>query len=356
MIFLVIATYALFRGAAVNVLGEDFPYQCGAFFSDGMAALLAPLGHDRQHVDRDGRTDGPHRRHAGVPADRAALQAPAHRPGPDQRHLQAAARRPRPAAADGAQGRADRLRGSRRGRGVRPRQDRGLHLEGLPRLHHLHRVRSLPVAVPGLEHRQAAVPQARHHEPARPHVREGALPDRGQGDRPKRARSTSREPCDSQHGHARARVRLRTHRGLRPRAGAAPAGRHRRAGRRHRPRRAVVLHQLRCLRRAVPRRHRAHRPHRRYAPLPGAWSNPSSPASSACCSRTWRTRATPGARTPRTAPTGSTRSISTSRSTARTWTPSTASSTCSGSAAPAPTRTAPRRPPRPSPNCWPPPG
>ncbi|WP_166908463.1 heterodisulfide reductase-related iron-sulfur binding cluster [Mycobacterium sp. DL440] len=45
MIFLVIATYAVFRGAAVNVLGENFPYQSGAFFSDGMAALLAPLGH-----------------------------------------------------------------------------------------------------------------------------------------------------------------------------------------------------------------------------------------------------------------------------------------------------------------------
>ncbi|BBX38110.1 heterodisulfide reductase-related iron-sulfur binding cluster [Mycolicibacterium mageritense] len=45
MIFLVIATYAIFRGAAVNVLGENFPYQSGAFFSDAMAALLAPLGH-----------------------------------------------------------------------------------------------------------------------------------------------------------------------------------------------------------------------------------------------------------------------------------------------------------------------
>ena len=45
MIFLVILTYAIFRGAAVNILGEDFPYGCGAFFSHGMAALLAPLGH-----------------------------------------------------------------------------------------------------------------------------------------------------------------------------------------------------------------------------------------------------------------------------------------------------------------------
>ena len=42
-----------------------------------------------------------------------------------------------------------------------------------------------------------------------------------------------------------------------------------RAGRRHRPRRAVVVHHLRRVRRAVPGGHRAHRPHRRHAPLPG---------------------------------------------------------------------------------------
>ncbi|HSA41064.1 MAG TPA: (Fe-S)-binding protein, partial [Mycobacterium sp.] len=45
MIFFVIATYAVFRGAAANVLGADFPYQSGAFFSHWMAALLHPLGH-----------------------------------------------------------------------------------------------------------------------------------------------------------------------------------------------------------------------------------------------------------------------------------------------------------------------
>ena len=44
MIFLVIATYAFFRGASVNALGDAFPYGRGAFFSHGMAALLAPLG------------------------------------------------------------------------------------------------------------------------------------------------------------------------------------------------------------------------------------------------------------------------------------------------------------------------
>ena len=35
--------------------------------------------------------------------------------------------------------------------------DRGLHLEGPARLHDLHRVRPLPVAVPGVEHREAAL-------------------------------------------------------------------------------------------------------------------------------------------------------------------------------------------------------
>ena len=187
--------------------------------------------------------------------------------------VQAAAQRPGPAAARGVQGRADRLRGSRRGRGAGSRQDRGLHLEGLPRLHHLHRVRPLPVAVPGLEHRQAAVAQARDHEPARPPVRQGALHPRRQGRRrsrtpPKAARRDS--PTTKHEDAPRARVRLRARaRRLGPRAGHPAAGRHRRAGRRHRPRRAVVLHHLRRLRRAVPGRHRAHRPHRRHAPLPG---------------------------------------------------------------------------------------
>jgi ferredoxin len=51
----------------------------------------------------------------------------------------------------------------RRGRRARRRQGRGLHLEGPARLHHLHRVRPLPVAVPGLEHREAALAQAARH-------------------------------------------------------------------------------------------------------------------------------------------------------------------------------------------------
>ena len=63
--------------------------------------------------------------------------------------------------------------------------------------------------------------------------------------------------------------RSRASRRLGAGAGHPAAGRHRRAGRRHRPRRAVVVHHLRRLRRAVPGGHRAHRPHRRHAPLPG---------------------------------------------------------------------------------------
>jgi Fe-S oxidoreductase len=43
MIFLVIFSYAFFRGAAVNT--GNFPYGWGAFFSHGMGAVLAPLGH-----------------------------------------------------------------------------------------------------------------------------------------------------------------------------------------------------------------------------------------------------------------------------------------------------------------------
>jgi Fe-S oxidoreductase len=50
MIFLVILTYAIFRGAAVNNLGEDFPYGWGAFFSHGVAWLLEPLGHTANHI------------------------------------------------------------------------------------------------------------------------------------------------------------------------------------------------------------------------------------------------------------------------------------------------------------------
>jgi Fe-S oxidoreductase len=50
MIFNVIWTYALFRGASVNVLGDEFPYGRGAFFTHVMGALLHPLGHNANEI------------------------------------------------------------------------------------------------------------------------------------------------------------------------------------------------------------------------------------------------------------------------------------------------------------------
>ena len=108
-----------------------------------------------------------------------------------QHLLQAARRRPHlpgRAAADRGRRQPGRLRehrGPRRGRRARRRQGRGLHLEGPARLHHLHRVRPLPVPVPGLEHREAAVAQAARDGAARPRARQGAVPAGGRG-RPRR--------------------------------------------------------------------------------------------------------------------------------------------------------------------------
>jgi Fe-S oxidoreductase len=48
MIFNVIWTYALFRGASVNT--GRFPYGWGAFFSHGMGELLHPLGHTGNEI------------------------------------------------------------------------------------------------------------------------------------------------------------------------------------------------------------------------------------------------------------------------------------------------------------------
>jgi Fe-S oxidoreductase len=50
MIFNVIWTYAIFRGASVNALGDEFPYGKGAFFSHAMGNLMAPLGHNANEI------------------------------------------------------------------------------------------------------------------------------------------------------------------------------------------------------------------------------------------------------------------------------------------------------------------
>jgi Fe-S oxidoreductase len=50
MIFNVIWTYAIFRGASVNALGDEFPYGRGAFFTHFMGSLLHPLGHNANEI------------------------------------------------------------------------------------------------------------------------------------------------------------------------------------------------------------------------------------------------------------------------------------------------------------------
>ncbi len=100
--------------------------------------------------------------------------------------------------------------------------------------------------MPGVAHRQAAVAQARDHGPARPPLRQRAV--------------AARPGAPGRRRWERRRRRV------------APSAGGRRARRRcgHRLRRAVVVHHLRCLRRGVPRRHRARRPHHGPAPVQGA--------------------------------------------------------------------------------------
>ena len=127
----------------------------------------------------------------GVPGRGVLLQAPAHLPGRAQRAVLAPPERAGAAGADAVGREGAGLRGGRpRHRRLRDREDRGPDLEGHARPGHLHRVRPLPVAVPRLGHRQAAVTQAAHPRPARPRVRQGPLPAgrRGRAGRPVRRR------------------------------------------------------------------------------------------------------------------------------------------------------------------------
>ena len=124
-------------------------------------------------------------RHAGdgVPEPPPALQALPHHHG-DPERLRARPLAARPAAARGAERRGDRRDGHEGGRGARarpagrPRADRGLHLEGDPRLLHVHRVRPLLGQLPGPQDGQDPQPQAVHPRPARPPLRpRGRVPE-----------------------------------------------------------------------------------------------------------------------------------------------------------------------------------
>ena len=220
--------------------------------------------------------------------------------------------------------------------------DRGLLLEGHPRLRDLHRVRPLPVAVPRVEHREAALPQAADDGPARPRLCEGAVPaDEGKRERPARGRRGRRReverPLGSGHRATTGSTSPRVPATSSTRTSCGPAD------------------LVRRLRPAVPRRHRARRPHHRHAPLPGA-RRVQLPG------RAQRAVQGPGEQgqpvehvAHRADGLGQGPDV---RRPGRRRGPRVAgrrSTGCSGSAAPAPTRTAPRRPPAPSPSCstWP---
>ena len=72
---------------------QAFPFHAsgGAFASEWLARLLVPAGPGRQRVDRDLLPAAQPRDRPRLPGARAAQQAPAHLPGPDQRRRQAAA-------------------------------------------------------------------------------------------------------------------------------------------------------------------------------------------------------------------------------------------------------------------------
>ena len=66
------------------------PTRSGAFASEWVASVLAPLGDDGQRGHRDGRDPPRARDHPGVPRARGAQQAPAHHHGGVQRRVLAA--------------------------------------------------------------------------------------------------------------------------------------------------------------------------------------------------------------------------------------------------------------------------
>ena len=156
MIFNVLWTMFLFRGASQH---WRLPYERARWCRRG-GPLLAALPTGRQRGPGERRAAAAHRRHARLhdlivyckhlhiflaPINVSAKRLPKAL-GPLQpiQH----------------EGKPIDFEDPPRGRHLRARQDRGLHLEGHARLRHLHRVRPLPVAVPGVEHRQAAVAEA----------------------------------------------------------------------------------------------------------------------------------------------------------------------------------------------------
>jgi hypothetical protein len=116
----------------------------------------APPGRPRDQRRPGHHLPDPERgRHLGLHRLRLLLQAPAHLHGPHQRGLLPPAPGPGGPGQDARHGHGERRRGHR----VRGGRGRPLLLEADAGLRHLHRVRALPVGLPGLEHREALSPK-----------------------------------------------------------------------------------------------------------------------------------------------------------------------------------------------------
>ena len=101
MIFLVIATLLIYRGAQINT--GVFPYAHGAFASEIVAHWLAPLGYGVNAVLEATFIIAQVAVVMAFAGHRRLLQAPAHLPGPGQRAVLPPAGRARAAGADAQQ-------------------------------------------------------------------------------------------------------------------------------------------------------------------------------------------------------------------------------------------------------------
>ena len=244
MIFLVIATLLLYRGAQINT--GFFPYPHGAFASQIAGHWLHPLGAGVNSVLEATFILGSARRHPGLPGVRDLFEASAHLPGPAQRAVLP------PPGALGA------LEPMRSGGKVLDFEeaDPDTDVFGLGKIEDFTWKGMLDMATCTECGRcQSQCPAWATGKPLSPKQVILDLRD---------------------HAFAKAPYLLASEeeREQLPADVLAEAGRPLVGGagvqRGDRPGRDLVLHQLRGVRRGVPGRHRAHRPHRRDAPAPGA--------------------------------------------------------------------------------------
>ena len=257
MIFNVIWTYAIFRGASVNALGDEFPYGKGAFFSHAMGNLLAPLGHNTNEIIETVAL----MLHIGVMLSFLVIVL-------HSKHLHIFLAPINVTFKRLPDGLGPLLPVEADGKPIdfeNPPDDAEF---GRGKIEDFTWKAMLDFATCTECGRcQSQCPAWNTGKPLRPSSSSWTCATTGWPRRPTswarrpRSRGGSR-PRDGQgRGPPRAGVRLRPGTRARARAGGPPAGRHRRARRRDRSRRAVVLRDVRRLRRAVPGRHRARRSH-----------------------------------------------------------------------------------------------